>query len=147
MELLTEPDLLFLDEPTSGLDPNLDREVMEFLRDLAHGTPQTPNGRTVVVITHSTTNLDKANLVLLLAPGVKSPTSGLRTACSPSSQLGSPVVRVTPTSTLSSPNLPPKRRRYSPPVVWLRHPPRSCQLRFLRREAGQQAVADSFLRH
>ena len=71
MELLTKPDLLFLDEPTSGLDPNLDREVMELLRDLAHGTPQNPTGRTVVVITHSTDNLDKADNVLLLAPGGK----------------------------------------------------------------------------
>lgn len=71
MELLTKPDLLFLDEPTSGLDPNLDREVMELLRGLAHGTAQTPNGRTVVVITHSTENLDKADFVLLLAPGGK----------------------------------------------------------------------------
>ena len=71
MELLTRPDLLFLDEPTSGLDPNLDREVMELLRDLAHGTTQSPGGRTVVVITHSTDNLDKADLVLLLAPGGK----------------------------------------------------------------------------
>lgn len=71
MELLTKPDLLFLDEPTSGLDPNLDREVMELLRDLAHGTAQTPSGRTVVVITHSTDNLDKADSVLLLAPGGK----------------------------------------------------------------------------
>ncbi len=71
MELLTRPDLLFLDEPTSGLDPNLDREVMELLRDLAHGSPQSPQGRTIVVITHSTANLDKADNVLLLAPGGK----------------------------------------------------------------------------
>lgn len=71
MELLTRPDLLFLDEPTSGLDPNLDREVMELLRTLAHGTPQNPRGRTIVVITHSTDNLDKADAVLLLAPGGK----------------------------------------------------------------------------
>ncbi len=71
MELLTKPDLLFLDEPTSGLDPNLDREVMELLRGLAHGTLQSPAGRTVVVVTHSTDNLDKADNVLLLAPGGK----------------------------------------------------------------------------
>ncbi len=71
MELLTRPELLFLDEPTSGLDPNLDREVMELLRDLAHGTPENPVGRTVVVITHSSLNLDKADNVLLLAPGGK----------------------------------------------------------------------------
>ena len=71
MELLTKPDLLFLDEPTSGLDPNLDREVMELLRELAHGTAQNPGGRVVVVITHATDNLDKADYVLLLAPGGK----------------------------------------------------------------------------
>ena len=71
MELLTKPDLLFLDEPTSGLDPNLDREVMQLLGTLAHGTAQNPSGRTVVVVTHSTQNLDKADLVLLLAPGGK----------------------------------------------------------------------------
>lgn len=71
MELLTKPELLFLDEPTSGLDPNLDREVMGLLRELAHGTTQNPEGRTVVVITHATDNLDKADLVLLLAPGGK----------------------------------------------------------------------------
>lgn len=70
MELLAEPDLLFLDEPTSGLDPNLDREVMLLLRDLAHGDEQS-EGRTVVVITHSTANLNQADNVLLLAPGGK----------------------------------------------------------------------------
>lgn len=71
MELLTKPDLLLLDEPTSGLDPNLDREVMELLANLAHGTTESPGGRTVVVITHSTDNLDRADNVLLLAPGGK----------------------------------------------------------------------------
>lgn len=71
MELLTRPDLLLLDEPTSGLDPNLDREVMGLLRELAHGTRQSPDGRTVLVITHSTENLNQADLVLLLAPGGK----------------------------------------------------------------------------
>ncbi len=48
LELLTKPSLLFLDEPTSGLDPDLDSEVMTKLRDLAD------DGRTVVVVTHST---------------------------------------------------------------------------------------------
>lgn len=71
MELLTKPDLLLLDEPTSGLDPNLDREVMDLLRDLAHGTVHSPAGRTVVVVTHSTDNLDRADNVLLMAPGGK----------------------------------------------------------------------------
>lgn len=62
MELLTEPSLIFLDEPTSGLDPGLDKTVMRLLRDLADG------GRTVVVITHNTANLDLCDKVLLLAP-------------------------------------------------------------------------------
>ena len=63
LELLTEPLLLFLDEPTSGLDPGLDRQVMALLRDLAEA------GRTVVVVTHSTANLDLCDDVLVMAPG------------------------------------------------------------------------------
>ncbi|HAM43538.1 MAG TPA: ABC transporter ATP-binding protein [Propionibacteriaceae bacterium] len=69
MELITRPDLLLLDEPTSGLDPNLDLEVMEMLAELAHGSGTGSQGRTVVVVTHSTENLNKADNVLLLAPG------------------------------------------------------------------------------
>ena len=69
-----------LAEPTSGLDPNLDAEVMELLRKLSRGGGE--QGRTVLVITHSTANLDKADNVLLLAPGGKvayiGPPSGLR---------------------------------------------------------------------
>lgn len=63
LELLTEPLLLFLDEPTSGLDPGLDRQVMALLKDLAEA------GRTVVVVTHSTANLDLCDDVLVMAPG------------------------------------------------------------------------------
>ena len=63
MELLTKPSLLFLDEPTSGLDPDLDSEVMTKLRDLAD------DGRTVVVVTHSTLNLHVCDLLLVLAEG------------------------------------------------------------------------------
>jgi ABC-type multidrug transport system ATPase subunit/pSer/pThr/pTyr-binding forkhead associated (FHA) protein len=65
LELLTEPLLLFLDEPTSGLDPGLDRQVMNLLRKLAS------EGRTVVVVTHSTANLDLCDDVLVLSPGGK----------------------------------------------------------------------------
>jgi ABC-type multidrug transport system ATPase subunit len=65
MELLTEPLLLFLDEPTSGLDPGLDRQVMSLLRKLAD------RGKTVVVVTHSTSNLDLADDLAVLAPGGK----------------------------------------------------------------------------
>ncbi|MDO5498759.1 MAG: ATP-binding cassette domain-containing protein [Propionibacteriaceae bacterium] len=63
MELLAQPDLLLLDEPTSGLDPNLDRSVMQLLRRQADG------GRTVMVVTHSTDNLEICDYVLILAPG------------------------------------------------------------------------------
>jgi ABC-type multidrug transport system ATPase subunit/pSer/pThr/pTyr-binding forkhead associated (FHA) protein len=63
LELLTEPVLLFLDEPTSGLDPGLDRQVMNLLRRLAD------DGRTVLVVTHSTANLDVCDDVVVLAPG------------------------------------------------------------------------------
>lgn len=63
LELLTKPSLLFLDEPTSGLDPGLDKSVMRTLRGLAD------DGRTVVVVTHSTANLEVCDRVLLLAPG------------------------------------------------------------------------------
>jgi ABC transport system ATP-binding/permease protein len=62
-ELLTKPSLLFLDEPTSGLDPNLDKQVMEQMRDLAH------DGRTVIVVTHSVAHLDICDRLLVLYPG------------------------------------------------------------------------------
>jgi ABC-type multidrug transport system ATPase subunit len=78
LELLNEPDLLFLDEPTSGLDPGLDRQVMSILQKLAR------RGKTVVVVTHSTDNLDLVDDVLLLRAGGKlayfgSPQSALQT--------------------------------------------------------------------
>lgn len=78
MELLTEPSLLFLDEPTSGLDPGMDRKLMSNLRALAKGegpdgsdvdTARTEAARTVMVITHSTDNLNLADRVMALAPG------------------------------------------------------------------------------
>lgn len=63
LELLTEPALLILDEPTSGLGPDLDRQVMLTLRQLADGN------RTVMVITHSVAQLHLCDKVLVLAPG------------------------------------------------------------------------------
>jgi ABC-type multidrug transport system ATPase subunit/pSer/pThr/pTyr-binding forkhead associated (FHA) protein len=65
MELLTKPSLLFLDEPTSGLDPGLDLQVMTKMRELAQ------DGRTVIVVTHSTENLDACDRLLVLAKGGK----------------------------------------------------------------------------
>jgi len=63
LELLTNPELLFLDEPTSGLDPGLDRQVMNLLRELADA------GRTVVIVTHSTANLDVCDDIVVMAAG------------------------------------------------------------------------------
>ena len=71
IELLTSPSLLFLDEPTSGLDPQLDRDVMQLLASLAHGTRPGDSGRTVVVVTHNETHIDRADKVLILADGGK----------------------------------------------------------------------------
>lgn len=63
LELLTKPSLLFLDEPTSGLDPGLDQQVMSLLRNLAD------DGRVVVVVTHSVSNLAMCDSVMVLAEG------------------------------------------------------------------------------
>ncbi|QUR68492.1 FHA domain-containing protein [Mycobacterium spongiae] len=63
LELLTKPSLLFLDEPTSGLDPGYEKSVMQTLRSLAD------DGRSVVVVTHSTAQLKICDRLLILAPG------------------------------------------------------------------------------
>ena len=62
-ELLADPALFFLDEPTSGLDPGLEKKMMNTLRRLADG------GRTVVLVTHATANLDRCDHVAFLADG------------------------------------------------------------------------------
>jgi ABC transport system ATP-binding/permease protein len=63
LELLTKPSLLFLDEPTSGLDPGYEKSVMQMLRTLAD------DGRSVVVVTHNTAQLNLCDRLLILAPG------------------------------------------------------------------------------
>ena len=62
-ELISRPSLFFLDEPTSGLDPGLEGRMMQLLRKLAD------QGRTVVLITHATQNVDLCDQVLFLARG------------------------------------------------------------------------------
>jgi ABC transport system ATP-binding/permease protein len=62
-ELLSKPTLFFLDEPTSGLDPGLEGRMMQLLRKLAD------QGRTVVLITHATQNVDLCDNICFLAPG------------------------------------------------------------------------------
>ncbi|HEX3641277.1 MAG TPA: ABC transporter ATP-binding protein, partial [Ktedonobacteraceae bacterium] len=63
LELLANPGVFFLDEPTSGLDPGLDRKMMLLLRRLAD------SGRTIVLVTHATNNINACDYVCFLAQG------------------------------------------------------------------------------
>ena len=63
VELLTRPSLFFLDEPTSGLDPGYEKRVMELLRGLA------TQGRTIVLVTHATQNIELCDHVAFMAAG------------------------------------------------------------------------------
>lgn len=65
VELLADPRLFFLDEPTSGLDPGLDKEMMNLLRELAN------QGRTVILVTHATANLEVCDRVAFMGRGGK----------------------------------------------------------------------------
>jgi len=62
VELLTKPSLFFLDEPTSGLDPGLETKMMTLLRKLAD------QGRTVILVTHATQNVELCDKLIFLAP-------------------------------------------------------------------------------
>jgi ABC transport system ATP-binding/permease protein len=61
VEMLTRPAIFFLDEPTSGLDPATAREVLRLLRRLAGG------GATIVLTTHSPTDIDLCDRIVFLA--------------------------------------------------------------------------------
>jgi ABC transport system ATP-binding/permease protein len=63
VELLADPKLFFLDEPTSGLDPGLDKKMMQLLRKLAD------EGRTVVLVTHATSNITMCDRVAFMGLG------------------------------------------------------------------------------
>jgi putative ABC transport system ATP-binding protein len=63
VELLADPKLFFLDEPTSGLDPGLDKKMMQLLRKLAE------QGRTIVLVTHATTNITLCDRLIFLGRG------------------------------------------------------------------------------
>ncbi len=65
VELLADPRLFFLDEPTSGLDPGLDKEMMGLLRELAD------QGRTIILVTHATANLEICDRVAFMGRGGK----------------------------------------------------------------------------
>jgi ABC-type multidrug transport system ATPase subunit len=61
VELLTRPAVFFLDEPTSGLDPATAREVLRLLRRLAGA------GTSIVLTTHSPTDIDLCDRIVFLA--------------------------------------------------------------------------------
>ncbi len=63
VELLARPTLFFLDEPTSGLDPGLEKKMMYDLNRLAD------EGRTVVLVTHATANIEQCDQVAFLSQG------------------------------------------------------------------------------
>lgn len=63
VELLAEPGLFFLDEPTSGLDPGLEKKLMYTMRRLAD------EGRTILLVTHATANINQCTQVAFLANG------------------------------------------------------------------------------
>ncbi|MCZ7674259.1 MAG: ABC transporter ATP-binding protein [Chloroflexi bacterium] len=65
VELLAEPGLFFLDEPTSGLDPGLEKKMMYTMRQLAD------NGRTIILVTHATANIDQCTQVAFMSEGGK----------------------------------------------------------------------------
>ena len=65
VELLADPRLLFLDEPTSGLDPGIEGNLMRKLQTMAH------EGRTIILVTHTTTNLHLCDKIIFMGPGGK----------------------------------------------------------------------------
>jgi ABC-type multidrug transport system ATPase subunit len=63
VELLASPTLFYLDEPTSGLDPGLEKKMMYDLNRLAD------EGRTVVLVTHATANIEQCDYVAFMTWG------------------------------------------------------------------------------
>ncbi len=63
VELLSDPNLLFLDEPASGLDPGTERNLMQSLREMAD------NGKTVILVTHSTLQLQLCDKIVFMGRG------------------------------------------------------------------------------
>lgn len=65
VELLPDPNLLFLDEPASGLDPGTERSLMQSLREMAD------NGKTIILVTHSTLQLQICDKIMFMGKGGK----------------------------------------------------------------------------
>ena len=65
VELLSDPSLFFLDEPASGLDPGTERNLMKTLHKMALA------GKTVILVTHSTLNLQECDKIIFMGTGGK----------------------------------------------------------------------------
>jgi len=65
MELVADPDLLLCDEVTSGLDPKSENEIVRLLHELS----RSGKGRVVASVTHSLSNLELYDSVLVLFAG------------------------------------------------------------------------------
>lgn len=64
VELLGDPSVFFLDEPTSGLDPGTEQKLMITLNKLSKS-----QGKTVVMVTHTTQSLSLCDKVIFMGPG------------------------------------------------------------------------------
>lgn len=63
VELLSDPSLFFLDEPASGLDPGTERNLMRTLKNM------TSAGKTIILVTHSTLNLQVCDKIVFMGRG------------------------------------------------------------------------------
>lgn len=66
VELLADPSLFFLDEPTSGLDPGTEKKLMQTLQKLSKN-----QGKTIIMVTHTTQSLDLCDKVIFMGQGGK----------------------------------------------------------------------------
>ena len=64
VELLSDPQLFFLDEPTSGLDPGTEKALMLTLNRLAK-----EYNKTIIMVTHNISSLEKCDQVIFMEPG------------------------------------------------------------------------------
>ena len=64
VELLADPSVFFLDEPTSGLDPGTEQKLMITLNKLSKS-----QGKTVVMVTHTTQSLELCDKVIFMGYG------------------------------------------------------------------------------
>lgn len=60
-------DIILADEPTGNLDEELEEEIVDIFKELAH-----KHGKCVILVTHSSEVAQQADEVLLLRKGVLS---------------------------------------------------------------------------